>query len=161
ALHRVQVRQLVPGVEVEGEGVDIDGLAAKLRPELVQLWYQMALGARRDLALAPGPRAGFEMAVLRMLAFRPADAGAQATSAGGSAAPRLSGAAAAKAALAEAAPARSARVVPAPAEPEAPARPPRIAEPLPPTPPLPPEPAAATPSAIVLDADRWLQLVAA
>src|SRR5699024_999054 len=114
ALHRVQVRQLVPGVEIEGDGVDIDGLAAKLRPELVQLWYQMALGARRDLALAPGPRAGFEMAVLRMLAFRPAEAGVQASSAGGGAAPRVSGAAAAKAALAEAAPVRSARVAPAP-----------------------------------------------
>jgi DNA polymerase-3 subunit gamma/tau len=34
----------------------------------------MALGGRRDLHLAPSPRAGFEMAVLRMLAFRPAAA---------------------------------------------------------------------------------------
>ena len=43
----------------------------RLRPELVQLWYQMALNARRDLPMAPSARAGFEMAVLRMLAFRP------------------------------------------------------------------------------------------
>ncbi|MDI9239356.1 DNA polymerase III subunit gamma/tau [Lysobacter sp. LF1] len=73
ALHRVQVRQLVPDAQVEADGVDLDALAARLRPEVVQLWYQMALNGRRDLALAPSPRAGFEMAVLRMLAFRPAE----------------------------------------------------------------------------------------
>ncbi|QSX78263.1 DNA polymerase III subunit gamma/tau [Agrilutibacter solisilvae] len=73
ALHRIQVRQLVPEVPSEGEGVDVDGLAARVRPEVVQLWYQMALNGRRDLAYAPSPRAGFEMTVLRMLAFRPAD----------------------------------------------------------------------------------------
>ena len=73
ALHRVQVRQLVPEMQVEADGVDVDALAAQLRPEVVQLWYQMALNGRRDLPLAPSPRAGFEMSVLRMLAFRPAD----------------------------------------------------------------------------------------
>ncbi|HEY5851463.1 MAG TPA: DNA polymerase III subunit gamma/tau [Lysobacter sp.] len=73
ALHRIQVRQLVPEAQVEADGVDIDALASQLRPEVVQLWYQMALNGRRDLALAPSPRAGFEMSVLRMLAFRPAD----------------------------------------------------------------------------------------
>ncbi|MGO4551926.1 DNA polymerase III subunit gamma/tau [Lysobacter sp. 2RAF19] len=71
ALHRVQVRQLVPGAEIDEDSVPVDVLAAKLRPELVQLWYQMALNGRRDLSLAPSPRAGFEMTVLRMLAFRP------------------------------------------------------------------------------------------
>jgi DNA polymerase III subunit gamma/tau len=73
ALHRVQVRQLVPEAQIEADGVDLDALAGRLRPELVQLWYQMALNGRRDLALAPSPRAGFEMSVLRMLAFRPAE----------------------------------------------------------------------------------------
>nr|WP_254696266.1 DNA polymerase III subunit gamma/tau [Lysobacter enzymogenes] len=53
ALHRIQVRQLVPDAAVEADGVDVDGLAAQLRPELVQLWYQMSLGGRRDLPLAP------------------------------------------------------------------------------------------------------------
>ncbi|MDQ3205577.1 MAG: DNA polymerase III subunit gamma/tau [Pseudomonadota bacterium] len=72
ALHRVQVRQLVPDSVVELDGVDVDSLAALLRPELVQLWYQMAINGRRDIPLAPSPRAGFEMSVLRMLAFRPA-----------------------------------------------------------------------------------------
>ncbi|HWU93997.1 MAG TPA: DNA polymerase III subunit gamma/tau, partial [Sphingomonas sp.] len=72
ALHRIQVRQLVPGVAVETDGIDADAFAARLRPEVVQLWYQMALNGRRDLFLAPSARAGFEMSVLRMLAFRPA-----------------------------------------------------------------------------------------
>ncbi|WP_203323329.1 DNA polymerase III subunit gamma/tau [Pseudoxanthomonas beigongshangi] len=74
ALHRIQVRQLVPGAGADGEGVDADRFASQLRPEVVQLWYQMALGGRRDLPLAPSARAGFEMSVLRMLAFRPAPA---------------------------------------------------------------------------------------
>lgn len=76
ALHRIQVRQLVPGASVEADGVDIDTLAGKVPPELVQLWYQMAINGRRDLSLAPSQRAGFEMSVLRMLAFRPAGPGA-------------------------------------------------------------------------------------
>ena len=75
ALHRIQVRQLVPGASVEADGVDIDAMAAKVAPELVQLWYQMAINGRRDISLAPSQRAGFEMTVLRMLAFRPAGPG--------------------------------------------------------------------------------------
>lgn len=70
-LHRIQVQQLVPGAAA-AEGLDAVAFAERLRPEVVQLWYQMALNGRRDLPLAPSPRAGFEMAVLRMLAFRPA-----------------------------------------------------------------------------------------
>ncbi|WP_028920349.1 DNA polymerase III subunit gamma/tau [Pseudoxanthomonas suwonensis] len=76
ALHRIQVRQLVPGAAQENEGLDLDRYASALRPEVVQLWYQMAVTGRRDLELAPAPRVGFEMSLLRMLAFRPeADAG--------------------------------------------------------------------------------------
>ncbi|MCH6484531.1 DNA polymerase III subunit gamma/tau [Pseudoxanthomonas sp. LH2527] len=75
ALHRIQVRQLVPSADVDAEGVDVDAFAGQLRPEVVQLWYQMAINGRRDLHLAPSGRAGFEMSVLRMLAFRPAQAG--------------------------------------------------------------------------------------
>ena len=72
ALHRVQVRQLVPEMPMQADGIDVEALAAGLRPEVVQLWYQMAINGRRDLPLAPSPRAGFEMSLLRMLAFRPA-----------------------------------------------------------------------------------------
>src|SRR5690606_14203568 len=75
ALHRIQVRQLVPDSGVEADGIDVDALAAALRPELVQLWYQMAVGGRRDISLAPSARVGFEMSLLRMLAFRPGEGG--------------------------------------------------------------------------------------
>ena len=43
-----------------------------LPAEDVQFYYQMGLIGRRDLPLAPEPRGGFEMVLLRMLAFRPA-----------------------------------------------------------------------------------------
>ncbi len=47
-------------------------LASALAPEDVQLFYQIAITGRRDLPLAPDPRTGFEMTLLRMIAFRPA-----------------------------------------------------------------------------------------
>jgi DNA polymerase III subunit gamma/tau len=97
ALHRIQVRQLVPGSDIEADGIDLDALAPALRPELVQLWYQMALNGRRDLALAPSPRAGFEMSLLRMLAFRPGEGDAR--TAAVPSAQRAGGPAAARAAL--------------------------------------------------------------
>ena len=75
ALHRIQLQQMVPGMAGDGEAADVAGLAAQLSPELVQLWYQMAVTGRRDLGLAPSPRTGFEMSLLRMLAFRPAGEG--------------------------------------------------------------------------------------
>jgi DNA polymerase III subunit gamma/tau len=49
-------------------------LAGRLDPEDVQLYYQIAVTGRRDLALAPSDRSGCEMTVLRMFAFRPAGA---------------------------------------------------------------------------------------
>jgi DNA polymerase-3 subunit gamma/tau len=72
-LHRVQLRQLVPGLDGEDAVADaaLDALAARLAPEDVQLCYQLAVSGRRDLPLAPDEVTGFEMALLRMLAFRP------------------------------------------------------------------------------------------
>ncbi|MBS0462364.1 MAG: DNA polymerase III subunit gamma/tau, partial [Proteobacteria bacterium] len=73
SLHRISLRQLVPGIAAaEDDGVEIATLAVQVTPELVQLWYQMAIAGRRDLPLAPSPRTGIEMSLLRMLAFRPA-----------------------------------------------------------------------------------------
>ncbi|HHW4680669.1 MAG TPA: DNA polymerase III subunit gamma/tau, partial [Xylella taiwanensis] len=74
ALHRIQVRQLVPSVAFAGDALNLAALAEQTQPEVVQLWYQMAINGRRDLHLAPSPRVGFEMTVLRMLAFRPVPA---------------------------------------------------------------------------------------
>lgn len=61
----------------------LERLAKALSPEDIQLYYQTAIIGRRDLALAPDPRTGFEMTLLRMIAFRPAnDAGAHVTGGG-------------------------------------------------------------------------------
>ncbi len=53
------------------DAAELAALAAKLRPEQVQLFYQIALLGRRDLALAPDEQCGFTMTMLRMLAFAP------------------------------------------------------------------------------------------
>ncbi|QBB70287.1 DNA polymerase III subunit gamma/tau [Pseudolysobacter antarcticus] len=73
ALHRIQLRQLVPEyVEADVDVVpEFDALASTISAEEVQLFYQLAINGRRDLPLAPTARAGFEMALLRMLAFKP------------------------------------------------------------------------------------------
>ncbi|MGQ0798964.1 MAG: DNA polymerase III subunit gamma/tau [Pseudomarimonas sp.] len=68
ALHRIQLAQLVPSLAATEWSI---AQAKTVAPELVQLWYQMAVQGRRELELAPTPRVGFEMALLRMLAFRP------------------------------------------------------------------------------------------
>lgn len=49
----------------------IRALAETLSTEVVQLFYQIALLGRRDLALAPDEQSGFTMTMLRMLAFFP------------------------------------------------------------------------------------------
>jgi DNA polymerase-3 subunit gamma/tau len=186
ALHRVQVRQLVPSAEIEADGVDIDAIAGQLRPEVVQLWYQMALHGRRDLGYAPSPRAGFEMTALRMLAFRPAEGGAaqvERPSASG-----VRGPEAARAAAFDSAPAKPAPQMSRPLPPEArenPAAPerrppaqavqppapsptpmpsPRIEVTAPPSTQQAQSPASPTPDApppnVAIDSDRWLDLVA-
>ncbi|MBU6418082.1 MAG: DNA polymerase III subunit gamma/tau, partial [Xanthomonadaceae bacterium] len=78
ALHRIQLRQLVPAFEGdEAERETLDALADTVAAEDVQVWYQFALNGRRDLPLAPDVRSGFEMTLLRMLAFGGDDADAQ------------------------------------------------------------------------------------
>ena len=80
-LQRIAVVQIVPGAADQDEEFDAEALtrlAKALSPEDVQLYYQIALGGRRDLNLAPEPRVGFEMTLLRMLAFRPESTAADA-----------------------------------------------------------------------------------
>ena len=73
-LQRVAIAQAVPQATSEfDEAETIKALAARLDAADVQVCYQIALLGRRDLALAPSPRAGFEMIMLRMLAFQPGD----------------------------------------------------------------------------------------
>jgi len=77
-LHRVCLVQCAPGYK-DPERSDWDSvvsLAEKLSPEDAQLFYQIAVQGARDLGIAPDPRTGLEMTLLRMLAFRPVQAGA-------------------------------------------------------------------------------------
>jgi len=49
----------------------VSSLTAQFTSEDLQLYYQIALLGKRDLAFTPSPAQGFEMTVLRMLAFTP------------------------------------------------------------------------------------------
>ena len=49
---------------------DIEDYAAKISAEDVQLFYQIAIMGKRDIHIAPNPKVGFEMTLIRMLAFR-------------------------------------------------------------------------------------------
>ena len=70
-LHKVAVFQVVPeGVDNSfGDRDKIGQLATHISAEQVQLFYQIALMGKRDLNLAPDLKMGFEMTMIRMLAF--------------------------------------------------------------------------------------------
>ena len=153
-LHDTAVAQALPKTpELAGEIAA--GFASRLKKEDVQLYYQIALNGRRDLYMAPDQKMGFEMTLIRMLAFRPLqDAASPASGAGPEAAssrekaPRP----------AEAAPPAPASAPPAPPfSASAPLAPPPAAETAPPAPasappaPLSP-PATPAPSAAAAEA---------
>jgi DNA polymerase III subunit gamma/tau len=74
-LQKLALLQAIPDLQLD-ETDDIETyrrLAGAITPEDAQLFYQIAIIGRRDLELAPDPRAGFEMTLLRMLAFKAAD----------------------------------------------------------------------------------------
>jgi len=72
-LHQMAICQVLPEapVSVQFDRAKVEELAQQTSPADVQLFYQMGIMARKDLELAPDLQAGFEMALLRMLAFRP------------------------------------------------------------------------------------------
>lgn len=74
-LQQVAVAKTVPDSIADDlpERTALLDLAQKLSAEEIQLYYQIALHGRRDLGLAPDEYAGFTMALLRMLAFKPSD----------------------------------------------------------------------------------------
>jgi len=80
-LHRIAVIQAVPAAAPPEAGsgdrsaATVVAMAGPLAPEDIQLYYQIALMGQRDLPFAPDPRSGFEMTLLRMLAFRPEQPG--------------------------------------------------------------------------------------
>jgi DNA polymerase-3 subunit gamma/tau len=74
-IQKLALLQAVPDLELD-EAEDVEAyrrLARALTPEDTQLFYQIAIIGRRDLELAPDARGGFEMVLLRMLAFGLAD----------------------------------------------------------------------------------------
>lgn len=84
-MQKLALLQAVPDLQID-ESEDVEAykkLAAAITPEDAQLFYQIAIVGRRDLELAPEARGGFEMVLLRMLAFSVQEVSA--ASAGGSA----------------------------------------------------------------------------
>ena len=73
-LHRLALAQQVPQTLAadDPDHERLMDLTARIPPEEVQLFYQVLLTGQQDLPLAPDPRTGLEMVLLRALAFRPA-----------------------------------------------------------------------------------------
>ena len=137
-LHDLAVAQVVPdalaGAEADQAQEAVRALAARIPPEDVQLYYQIALTGVRELPYAPDARIAFEMTLLRMLAFQPEEGEGESGAPGGggtakgapAAAPQApqapSGTAALRGVLADAAPSvtparASAETAPEPPEP--------------------------------------------
>lgn len=75
-LHRIALVQHVPMMLTHDlDAETVSHLAQMMSPEDVQLYYQIGLLGQKDLELAPDPRSGFEMVMLRMLTFRPVQNG--------------------------------------------------------------------------------------
>ena len=72
-LHRVALTQIAPdAIDTQSpEQPQTTQLANALSAEDTQLYYQIGLLGKRDLPLAPNPKLGFEMVLLRMAAFQP------------------------------------------------------------------------------------------
>ena len=84
-LHRIALAQSVPGAVPQDlpELADITRLAQAFDAQEVQLFYQIAVHGRNEIGLAPDEYAGFTMTLLRMLAFRPGNGGAEAPASSG------------------------------------------------------------------------------
>ncbi len=75
-LHHMNLAKVVPEAldEYVSAKDQLLQLCEQVRTEDLQLFYQIGLIGRRDLPLSPDARSGFEMVLLRMLAFRPVTA---------------------------------------------------------------------------------------
>lgn len=72
-LQRIALCQMVPDAidDSLGDKQSVEQVAQLISPEDIQLYYQIAINGRKDLPYSPLPQGGFEMILLRMLAFRP------------------------------------------------------------------------------------------
>lgn len=169
-LHRLALLQQVPATLApdDPDAARLQALAARLPAEDLQLYYQVALTGQGDLPLAPDPRAGFEMVLLRALAFRPGSSRDEPTGAaprrstpretatGGATRPVDSGGGAAGSPVSA--------PMSAPVSMLRPVAEPRIAEPAPAhrtaaSPHAPAEPAGAAREVVLTSHADWLQLV--
>lgn len=75
AWQSLALAQVMPEGADPGLSAEMGERSRRFDPADVQVFYQIACHARRDLDWAPDPRSGTEMALLRMLAFLPASAG--------------------------------------------------------------------------------------
>jgi DNA polymerase III subunit gamma/tau len=81
-LQRAAVLQVLPQAADEADDPAVGELARIVAAEDLQVYYQIVLNGRRDLPWVPDPRLGFEMTLLRLLAFRPGEGPARTTGGG-------------------------------------------------------------------------------
>ena len=74
-LHKIAILQKVPNTidSYPSDKKSLIQLSKKISAEDVQLFYQIGITSKKDLALAPDSQTGFEMTLLRMMTFRPVD----------------------------------------------------------------------------------------
>ena len=153
AFHDLAMAQAIGGEAKQ----DVRPFVERIQPEDVQLYYQVALLGGRDLQYAADPRVGFEMTLIRMVAFRPEASrvsGSNAAAASAAVPTAKSGATGEAAAAAPAAP-PAASPKPAArghAPSAAAAAEPKVAAPA-------PQATAATPPAPSPDAEQWHELL--
>lgn len=82
ALQQIAIYQVIPDSSHErfGEAEQLRALANQVDRESIQLYYQIGINGLKDLPLAPDLRSGFEMVMLRMLAFQPQISASQSSS---------------------------------------------------------------------------------
>lgn len=78
-LHQIAVLQAVPNIAADMNDDSLRLLAQRITREDVQLYYQIGVLGQRDFPWAPTARSGFEMTLLRMMAFAPGQSRTAAT----------------------------------------------------------------------------------
>ena len=69
--HHIAIHQVVPDSSNFLLPLELSDFSHQFVPEQIQLYYQIGLIGQRDLPFAPTSKIGFEMTLLRMLAFLP------------------------------------------------------------------------------------------
>jgi DNA polymerase III subunit gamma/tau len=94
-LHRIAIAHAVPDAldNAHGDREQVLAAAQQVSAQQVQLLYQIGLIGQRDMPLAPMPRIGFEMVLLRMMSFTPEGPGTESATDSGSGSRSAAGAA--------------------------------------------------------------------